>query len=383
MAAPSEPEEYCQEAINRLMDRMDKYVERVKGIKPQFRALNSVQTISFSTVEGRKFYEDAFEKFKRRKAKAEAGDRTGAYNARTEILVALLQFRIGAESNPDRIAYITNAMYDAVMNHKQAAVAAFNFRISISKCIDRLMKPPYNVPREKISVIWGGSKVNTSAKKQAKKKILGNDDLLAKLEEAGISLDDISLGEDVELQEEIHFAEGTGLSSQSREQRQEEIDRFQRGESLFCFFSFKAGGVGLSLHHTDETVTPKCRRKESGYVYEADIPAVPTRPRILFCAPTYSAIELVQGLGRCPRLTSLSNTSQLLIFFEGTIEERVAAITNMKLRCLSKVVRMREDWNDIVSGMDEDYDKHVESTKQIADDTDDDTVSDNGSDDEN
>ena len=59
-------------------------------------------------------------------------------------------------------------------------------------------------------------------------------------------------------------------------------------------------------------------------------------------------MELVQGLGRCPRLTSLSNTPQVILFFRGTIEERVAAIVSMKLQCLTKVVRSREDWQDII-----------------------------------
>lgn len=382
IAAPSEPEDYCQEAVNRLMGSIDNHVVRVRGVKPQFHARNAVQVIDFLTPEGRKFYDESVQRFERRKAKAREKESAG-YSERAEMLVALLQFRIGAESNPDRAKYIVDGMYDAVTNHNQAAVAAFNFRISISKCIDMLMKPPYNVPRSKISVIWGGSKVNTSAKKQAKKSILANEDLLAALGAEGISLEDLSLGEDVELFDEVKFDSGLGLGSQSRQQRQDEIDRFQSGESLYCFFSFKAGGVGLSLHHTDERVNFKCRRKPSGYVYEEDIPKVPTRSRILFCAPTYSAIELVQGLGRCPRLTSLSDTSQLLVFFAGTIEERVSAIVNCKLRCLSKVIRMREDWNDIVSGVGDEYEKHIEATKQIADDTDEDVVAETGSDDEN
>lgn len=365
IAAPSGPEDYCQEAVNRLMDSMEQHVVRVRGVKPQFHAHNQVQVIEFSTREGRKFYDESVERFEKRKAKAQAKEASTGRSARAEMLVALLQFRIGAESNPDRIKYIVDGMYDSVMNHKQAAVAAFNFKISMSKCARMLLDPPYNVPRDKISMIWGGSKGQLSKKKQTKKSILGNESLLEAMEAAGISLEDISLGDDVELFDEVKFEDGLRMGSQSRQARQDEIDRFQSGESRFCFFSFKSGGVGLSLHHTDERSPFKCRRKASGYVYEEDIPLVTTRPRILFCAPTYSAIELVQGLGRCPRLTSLSDTPQLLVFFAGTIEERVAAITNLKLRCLSKVIRMREDWNDIVSGVGDEYRKHEESTSKL------------------
>ena len=66
--------------------------------------------------------------------------------------------------------------------------------------------------------------------------------------------------------------------------------------------------------------------------------------------PTYSAIELVQGLGRCPRLTSLSDTPQELVYYRGTVEESVARIVAQKLRCLSRVVRMKESWEDVIVG---------------------------------
>jgi hypothetical protein len=104
------------------------------------------------------------------------------------------------------------------------------------------------------------------------------------------------------------------------------------------------------LHHTDELTAIKARRQKNGYAVAEDIAKVPVRPRVNFVAPTYSAIELVQGLGRCPRLTSLSNTEQTLIFYRGTIEEDVARIVSQKLRCLSKVVRQREKWQDVVVG---------------------------------
>jgi DNA-dependent RNA polymerase auxiliary subunit epsilon len=38
------------------------------------------------------------------------------------------------------------------------------------------------------------------------------------------------------------------------------------------------------------------------------------------------------------------------MFFQDTIEERVAAVVSLKLRCLSKVVRQRESWESIILG---------------------------------
>ena len=95
-----------------------------------------------------------------------------------------------------------------------------------------------------------------------------------------------------------------------------------------CIFTFKSGGVGLSLHHKWPD----------------------TRPREGYLTPVYSAMELVQGLGRLPRLTSLSETFQFMVYYGGTIEDQVAAKVSQKLGCLSKVVRQRESWEDIIVG---------------------------------
>jgi hypothetical protein len=46
----------------------------------------------------------------------------------------------------------------------------------------------------------------------------------------------------------------------------------------------------------------------------------------------------------------LSSTRQTLLFFKHTIEERVAQIYSIKLKCLSKVVRNRESWEDVILG---------------------------------
>jgi hypothetical protein len=168
----------------------------------------------------------------------------------------------------------------------------------------------------------------------------------------------------------VDLPEHLRLGAQSQEERQREIDRFQSGRTFFCLYTFKAGGVGLSLHHTDEFVKEKVRHKESGYAVEEDIPNIPVRPRWNFVTPTYSAIELVQGLGRCPRLTSLSNTHQELVFYRNTVEEDVARIVAQKLRCLKKVVRMREKWEDVIVGGVR-ADDHINNTSGMEDDPDD------------
>ena len=61
---------------------------------------------------------------------------------------------------------------------------------------------------------------------------------------------------------------------------------------------------------------------------------------------------MVQGLGRAPRLTSLSVTKQTLLFYRGTVEDEIADIVSQKLRCLTKVVRQKESWSDVIVGGD-------------------------------
>jgi hypothetical protein len=105
---------------------------------------------------------------------------------------------------------------------------------------------------------------------------------------------------------------------------------FQRGDARCCIFNFKSGGVGLSLHH------------------EAKYPNA--RPRITLLTPVYSEKELIQGLGRCPRITSISDTSQMMIYYVGTIEEAVAERVVMKLKCARAVIGKGESWESIITG---------------------------------
>ncbi len=56
----------------------------------------------------------------------------------------------------------------------------------------------------------------------------------------------------------------------------------------------------------------------------------------------------MQGVGRVPRLTSLSETIQNVYCYAGTVEVDMGQIYSKKLRCLGVVVKMKEDWSDII-----------------------------------
>lgn len=381
IASSADPTDYSPAACDRLMDALGDYVVNVKGVHPQFKAHNKIQVIDFRDGHSRKRYEAAYENFLQEKARIEAKREEGTFggNAGLQILVQLLKFRMAAEL--EKVPDICERMIAAVNNEGKAAVCAFNFKQSIAHSIKYLVDA--GVPRDQISLIWGGGNSSVSAKKKKKldlkKKITENKALMDLFSDADIDMADIGL-EYLSESATVVIDDSLGLGPQSQKERQHEIDKFQKGKSLYCFFTLKSGGVGLSLHHTDELtnrwkektgfldwkkiiddynknkpdnhkVFPgKTRKKDSGYSVEEDIPFIPTRPRKLFGATTYSAIEMVQMLGRCARLTSLSDTEQIILFYKGTIEERVAWIVSTKLRCLRKVVRQKESWEDVIMG---------------------------------
>jgi hypothetical protein len=375
IAYPNEPEEYSRAAVKNLMDCIDPYVVHVKNVRTQFKAINNINMIDFRTAEERKYYEQAWERFMAEKAKLEERADSGVSSGNTgmQILAELLKFRQAAELI--KCEYIADTMYDAVVNHKQASYACLNFKASISKCVYYLVSK-HGVPREQISLIWGGGASMQSAKQKAKAKQRAKLESSAKLmelmSELDIEMTDLGLGNATESefskQQNAYLADDSlKLGVQSKAERQRNIDRFQNGKALYCFYTFKAGGVGLSLHHTDELTKEKCRRKKSGFAFVEDIPKIPTRQRFGLISTTYSEMELVQGLGRGPRLTSLSDTIQLILFYRGTIEERVSYIVSCKLRCLQEVVKTSESWEKVILGTASAEDYVKGETKELED----------------
>ncbi len=363
--AQGDPEEQNEAAVERLMDFIHPWVGHVKNVRPQFNTYNKILLIDFESDKDREFYNLAFERYLLEIAKIR-GESAGANDGFLE-LVAWLKFRQAAELL--RAPYLARSMYQAVQQG-YAAGCAVNFKATTAK-IALTLNSKFKIPRSSISLVWGGDSVysGTSDAKDGQLSDLEISDILGK----------VARGEEVKLNI-LHKikrqlqAQNAGLGDipsymklgpQNFKDRQEEIDRFQRGEALYSVFNFKSGGIGLSLHHSDEMTEQKCRRKENGYVVVEDIKNIPTRPRHSFIAPTYSAIELVQGLGRYPRIASLSDTTQTLVFYRGTIEGQVAAVTSQKLRCLSKVVRQRESWQDLILKGHNEVNPHIPNEEVI------------------
>jgi len=99
---------------------------------------------------------------------------------------------------------------------------------------------------------------------------------------------------------------------QSQEDRDANIDAFQADEKHIIICNIAAGGVGISLHDV---------RGE--------------RPRLSLISPNYSAIQLVQAIGRAWRQGGKSATIQRVVFAAGTIEETACDAVRTKLENLA------------------------------------------------
>ena len=86
----------------------------------------------------------------------------------------------------------------------------------------------------------------------------------------------------------------------------------------------RSGGVGISLHHDRPT----------------------TKPRHIILPPTWSAIDLAQALGRVHRLTTISDTTQEVLWYAETREQDVKKRVELKLQCIAKAIVAKEQFVD-------------------------------------
>ncbi|HTH22921.1 MAG TPA: DEAD/DEAH box helicase family protein [Nitrososphaeraceae archaeon] len=371
ISAPADPYQKSEAAMDRLMDKLDDYVVHVKGVRPQFRGINRVLLMQFQNQWERNYYNAAWDRyveFLRKMDKEEPGGNFA-------LLAQFTMFRKASEYV--RTEYMAK---DAWMLEREnlAPVMICNYKQSITKIVKHLILD-YGIPRSKISIIWGGeTQVKAYTEEQAEEllarckrgDIIPTASQLKKLEEY-LKYRESSEEELSQQAKDAAFIEKYDLGPQNKKKRQHEIDKFQQGKAIFCLYTYKAGGVGLSLHHSDDWFldTPfECRRKPNGYVYEEDIPKVPVRQRATRGQPTYSPIEAVQGFGRVPRLTSLSDTDQAFLYYAGTIEEAVADRCSQGLKCLKKTIRTgsKESWEDIIIRSAMRGSQHVQAAAQLA-----------------
>jgi hypothetical protein len=135
---------------------------------------------------------------------------------------------------------------------------------------------------------------------------------------------------------------GFVVGGQNQNERQRMVDEYQDGKLDIILITVRSGGVGLSLHHDRPT----------------------TKPRHVVTPIPWSAIDLVQFLGRGHRLTSLSPTTQESLLYNNTVEtEKVFPVLKNKVKCLSKCVTAKEQFCTLFEPENEDV--NMEESDEI------------------
>ncbi len=328
IASPSLPEDHCTAAITRFMDVMEDNITRVKNIRPKFKGYVTVTPIEFDSPALADEYFKAVE-LHEKKSKRISEDETLSEGQRALALIAEFTiFRKAAENC--RRHYLAQFMQEQ-WEKGFAPTLACGFKQTITNVVGILIDE-YKWKRDDISLIWGGSTEALSNKRKLAKKIKNSEKLQDLLEELDIDTEEdlgIYLEEVTEkTEEQLAFERKYNLLSQKPKEREKERLRFQRQNSRGCIFSYKSGGVGISLHH-EEFYTK-------------------ARPRRGKLTPVYSEKELVQAIYRTPRLTSISDTYQDMPYFCDTIEEHVKGKIVQKLKCLKEVIRATECWEGMI-----------------------------------
>jgi len=98
------------------------------------------------------------------------------------------------------------------------------------------------------------------------------------------------------------------------EERDLNIELFQTNHEKVIICQMQCGGVGISLHDLHG------------------------RPRVALVSPSFSAVDLVQSLGRIHRANSKSPAVQRILVASGTIEENVRKKVEAKIDNLNKLM---------------------------------------------
>jgi hypothetical protein len=296
--------------------------------------LNKITLLDWERQEQRLRYQNAEDDYI--KAVERAGGSTAASD-RGAIARATMIFRAAEEHI--KVESMVKRSHELHANG-YAPVIALSFQNSVIEFIAQMAKA--GIPRSKISVIWGGRKIIKP------EEIYDADEYARRVDmyiSDGFEPDQWSRDEwarfrksrkyymdqlrndltTSEYAERIGWLENMRLKSQSDTERQDEIDRFQSGETEFCVFTLAAGGVGVDL--------------------DQQIPEA--RPRWMLSTICYYAEEYQQALGRCKRIATLQpEVVQESLFFRGSIAaEHVAPKLGKKLNSINALAATGIDFS--------------------------------------
>ncbi|CAK0776713.1 hypothetical protein CCP2SC5_740016 [Azospirillaceae bacterium] len=274
---------------------------------------NQVVILPIKTQEERTFYFTAQDRWVEERAKLGEG-----ISDEGAVMASFMILRQAEEQI--KVKYLVER---ALEKHRRgkAPVIMWSFQDSVRDSV--IMLTEAGVPRNKISVIWGGATkidpkdILTPAEVAEYYQIKTQGGELPK--EINRRLKKSLLHYREQVKRELSPAdqairnrklEELNLFRQNTKQRDEEVQRFQNGETEFCLVTLSAGGTGIDLDQQFEHV----------------------RPRDVDLTVCYYAEEIKQGAGRCYRIATLSDVQQSFCFFEGTIAaQHVAPKLDRKL----------------------------------------------------
>jgi hypothetical protein len=317
----------------------DRFV-KPPGDPQKVKALNKVKLFEITDEANKNMLKNAMKNY------LEALERTGrSIDPQGQVMVAFMVMARAAE-----LATVDTWVADAIHAHQNgyAPVIAIRFVETLKELVMKLCESEYfkskGLTKQKISLIWGGNREikpeellpETRAAEIAAKMgmwILDNPDEARKpkAEDIGISKEEFrSFHKGIKYTSERIFREMTKdafaarneklremkLHNQNQKERHENVQDFLNGATEFCIYTLSSGGTGISLDHR--------------YQY--------TRPRSVMSTLTYFSEEFAQALGRCVRLTTLTDTVQMIYVPEGTLlSDHMAPKLARKLRSIDAI----------------------------------------------
>ena len=298
----------------------DRFV-KPPGDPQKVKALNKVKLFEITDPINQNMLKNAMKNY------LESLERTGrSIDPQGQVMVAFMVMARAAE-----LATVDTWVADTIEAHRQgyAPVIAIRFVETLKELVMKLCDSEYfkskNLTQKKISLIWGGNREikledllpeNRAAEIAVKMGmwILDNPDEARKpkAEDIGITKEEFSaFHKGIKYTSERIFREMTKdafamrneklremkLHNQNQNERHENVQAFLNGETEFCIYTLSSGGTGISLDHR--------------YIH--------TKPRKVMSTMTYWAEEFAQALGRCVRITTLTDTTQEIYVPEGTI----------------------------------------------------------------
>jgi len=317
----------------------DRFV-KPPGDPQKVKALNKVKLFEITDPINQNMLKNAMKNY------LEALERTGrSIDPQGQVMVAFMVMARAAE-----LATVDTWVADTIEAHRQgyAPVIAIRFVETLKELVMKLCDSEYfkskNLTQKKISLIWGGNREikledllpeNRAAEIAVKMGmwILDNPDEARKpkADDIGITKEEFrAFHKGIKYTSERIFREMTKdsfakrneklremkLHNQNQNERHENVQAFLNGETEFCIYTLSSGGTGISLDHR--------------FQY--------TRPRKVHSTMTYWAEEVAQALGRCCRITTLTDTLQEIYVPEGTLlSDHMAPKLARKLKSIDAI----------------------------------------------